>query len=123
MRQYLGRDDLVKHVLLQLLDVGTHVVNYCHSLGIYHRYLKPVNVLGVNGGPGLGTTEKSSGPAHEFWTSVRHRRFFVSHQYVLTHAQGPQRPLPMNQNKCPRLDTVTIHLCRRNPHRADILHC
>ncbi|KAF8493399.1 kinase-like protein [Russula emetica] len=72
-RRYLGRDDLIKHVFLQLLDA----VNYCHSLGIYHRDLKPENVLCFNGGLrlaitdfGLATTEKVS---EEFRTgSVYH---------------------------------------------------
>jgi serine/threonine protein kinase len=72
-RRYLGRDDLIKHVFVQLLDA----VNYCHSLGIYHRDLKPENVLCFNGGLrlaitdfGLATTEKVS---EEFRTgSVYH---------------------------------------------------
>ncbi len=42
-RRYLGRDDLIKHVFLQLLDA----VNYCHSLGIYHRDLKPESTSNV----------------------------------------------------------------------------
>ena len=72
-RRYLGRDDFIKHVFLQLLDA----INYCHSLGIYHRDLKPENVLCFNGGLrlaitdfGLATTEKVS---EEFRTgSVYH---------------------------------------------------
>ena len=62
-RRYLGRDDLIKYVFLQLLDA----VNYFHSLGIYHRNLKPENVFCFNGGLrvaitnfGLATTEKVS---------------------------------------------------------------
>ncbi|KAI0298676.1 kinase-like domain-containing protein, partial [Multifurca ochricompacta] len=72
-RRYLGQDDLIKHVFLQLLDA----VEFCHSLGIYHRDLKPENVLCLNGGLrlaitdfGLATTEKVS---EEFRTgSVYH---------------------------------------------------
>ncbi|KAF8263003.1 kinase-like domain-containing protein, partial [Lactarius quietus] len=72
-RRYLGRDDLIKHVFLQLLEA----VEFCHSLGIYHRDLKPENVLCFNGGLrlaitdfGLATTEKVS---EEFRTgSVYH---------------------------------------------------
>ncbi|KAH9074171.1 kinase-like protein [Lactarius deliciosus] len=72
-RRYLGRDDLIKHVFLQLLEA----VEFCHSSGIYHRDLKPENVLCLNGGLrlaitdfGLATTEKVS---EEFRTgSVYH---------------------------------------------------
>ncbi|KAI9509251.1 kinase-like protein [Russula earlei] len=72
-RRYLGHDNLIKNVFLQLLDA----VNYCHSLGIYHRDLKPENVLCFDGGLrlaitdfGLATTEKVS---EEFRTgSVYH---------------------------------------------------
>ena len=61
--RYLGDDELIKHVFLQMLDA----VEYCHSLGIYHRDLKPENVLCFDYGYrvaitdfGLATTEKSS---------------------------------------------------------------
>jgi len=60
---YLGRDALIKHVFLQILDA----VQYCHSLGIYHRDLKPENVLCFDQGLrvaitdfGLATTDKKS---------------------------------------------------------------
>ena len=62
-RRYLGNNDLIKDVFLQLLDA----VEYCHSMSIYHRDLKPENVLCFNDGLrlaitdfGLATTEKMS---------------------------------------------------------------
>ena len=61
--RFLGDDELIKHVFLQLLDA----VEYCHSLGIYHRDLKPENILCFDHGYrvaitdfGLATTQKSS---------------------------------------------------------------
>ncbi|KAI1259629.1 Pkinase-domain-containing protein [Xylariaceae sp. FL1019] len=44
--QYVGRDDVVKSVFLQILDA----VEHCHTLGIYHRDLKPENILVSNHG-------------------------------------------------------------------------
>ena len=81
-RRYLGRDDLIKHVFLQLLEA----VEFCHSLGIYHRDLKPENVLCFSGGLrlaitdfGLATNEKVS---EEFRTgSVYHMSPGTSHSF------------------------------------------
>ncbi|KAI0701361.1 kinase-like domain-containing protein [Cytidiella melzeri] len=62
-RRYLGQNDLIREVFLQLLDA----VDYCHSLNIYHRDLKPENILCFDDGLrlavtdfGLATTEKMS---------------------------------------------------------------
>lgn len=62
-RRYLGQNDLIREVFLQLLDA----VDYCHSLNIYHRDLKPENILCFEDGLrlaitdfGLATTEKMS---------------------------------------------------------------
>lgn len=61
---YLGHDDLIKSVFLQIVDA----VEYCHRLGIYHRDLKPENILCDAAGErvvladfGLATAEKTSG--------------------------------------------------------------
>ncbi|KAG8956783.1 hypothetical protein FRC04_000261 [Tulasnella sp. 424] len=60
---YLGKDDLIKSVFLQIVSA----VEYCHELGIHHRDLKPENILCRNGGTkllladfGLATSEKTS---------------------------------------------------------------
>lgn len=40
-KKYAGEDKLIKSVLLQILDA----VEYCHSQGVFHRDLKPQNIL------------------------------------------------------------------------------
>nr|ODN90649.1 RAN protein kinase [Cryptococcus depauperatus CBS 7841] len=62
-RRYLGNDELIKRVFLQIIGA----VKHCHKLGIYHRDLKPENILCLGGGErvcladfGLATTETLS---------------------------------------------------------------
>ncbi|KAL1745803.1 kinase-like domain-containing protein, partial [Schizophyllum fasciatum] len=38
---YLGRTDLIKRCFLQLVDAVAH----CHANGVYHRDIKPTNIL------------------------------------------------------------------------------
>jgi serine/threonine protein kinase len=44
--RYVGDDELVKRVFLQIIDA----VEHCHQRGIYHRDLKPENILVFDGG-------------------------------------------------------------------------
>ncbi|KAF8595574.1 kinase-like protein, partial [Ceratobasidium sp. AG-I] len=60
---YIGRDELVTSVFMQLIDA----VAWCHERGVRHRDLKPENVLCEEGGKvvyvsdfGLATTERWS---------------------------------------------------------------
>ena len=60
---YTRKDALLKSVFLQILDA----VEYCHDHGIYHRDLKPDNILINEDGTqikladfGLSTTSKIS---------------------------------------------------------------
>jgi len=45
-RRYLGQDELVKHVFLQLLNA----VEYSHLLDAYHRDSRPGGILCFDGG-------------------------------------------------------------------------
>lgn len=63
-KRYLGNDQLVKDIFIQILDALQH----CHNMGVYHRDLKPENILCFEGGSqvkiadfGLATSERSSG--------------------------------------------------------------
>ncbi|KAJ8292027.1 Negative regulator of sexual conjugation and meiosis [Rhodotorula toruloides] len=63
-QRYLGDDDLIRKVFLQIVDA----VEFCHSAGIYHRDLKPENILCLEDGRrvvladfGLATHERTSG--------------------------------------------------------------
>ena len=60
--RYLGQDEPIKHVFLQLLDA----VEHSHSLGIYHRDLKPENILCFDGGMRLAVTDFGFATTDEF---------------------------------------------------------
>ena len=60
-RVYIGNDELIKSVFLQLIDA----VEHCHALGVSHRDIKPENILCKDGGSrilladfGLSTNRK-----------------------------------------------------------------
>ncbi|KAI1177597.1 kinase-like domain-containing protein [Nemania sp. FL0916] len=59
--QYVGKDDMVKNVFLQILDA----VEHCHSLGIYHRDLKPENILVSNQGDTVKLADFGLAIAHD----------------------------------------------------------
>ncbi len=80
-RRYLGQNELIKEVFLQLLDA----VEYCHSLNIYHRDLKPENVLCFDDGLRLAITD--FGLATTDRMSTEFRTGSVYHM-------SPGRPLP-----------------------------
>ncbi|KAM0750399.1 kinase-like protein [Meredithblackwellia eburnea MCA 4105] len=63
-QRYLGDDELIRTVFLQIIDA----VEHCHRAGIYHRDLKPENILCQDDGRkvvladfGLATSDKTSG--------------------------------------------------------------
>ncbi|KAJ7479293.1 kinase-like domain-containing protein [Mycena latifolia] len=49
LKLYVGRPDLVKKAFVELLDV----VEDCHQQGVFHRDLKPQNVLCNSAGTGI----------------------------------------------------------------------
>ncbi|KAM0754596.1 kinase-like protein [Meredithblackwellia eburnea MCA 4105] len=63
-QRYLGDDELIRSVFLQIIDALDH----CHRSGIYHRDLKPENILCQDDGRkvlladfGLATNDRTSG--------------------------------------------------------------
>jgi serine/threonine protein kinase len=92
--QYVGKDDMVKNVFLQILDA----VEHCHALGIYHRDLKPENILVSNHGEtvkladfGLATEKDRSedyGCGSTFYMSPGRNSFLrnLPHPWMTTDA-------------------------------------
>ncbi|RWA05691.1 hypothetical protein EKO27_g9421 [Xylaria grammica] len=95
---YVGKDDMVKSVFLQILDA----VEHCHALGIYHRDLKPENILVSNQGDtvkladfGLATANDRSedyGCGSTFYMSPACSQFTIpaTPQAVLTPPASPE---------------------------------
>ncbi|WFC97897.1 Serine/threonine protein kinase [Malassezia yamatoensis] len=112
VKQRLAMDATIKHVFNQILDA----VEHCHSLGIYHRDLKPDNILCSTDGNkvylgdfGLATGDRWSkdyGCGSSF--------------YMGPECQGElnSRPTPYNTaaNDVWSLGVILINLiCMRNP--------
>lgn len=97
---FVGNDVLVKHAFLQILDA----VQHCHSLGIYHRNLKPENFLVADKGMtiklgdfSLASSEKSTshfGCGSVFYMSPGKKFFllFSCIKLLVTHTLTDSRP-------------------------------
>ncbi|KAK9457017.1 kinase-like domain-containing protein, partial [Dipodascopsis uninucleata] len=111
---YVGNDRAAKSVFLQIVDA----IQYCHAFGIYHRDVKPENVLVTNGGRtvklsdfGLATTDRVS---FEFGCG--------SSFYMSPECHSPINPTigyNTSANDVWSLGVVLINLtCGRNPWKT-----
>jgi hypothetical protein len=113
---YVGNDTLCKRIFLQILDT----VEHCHGLGIYHRDLRPENILVADGGEtvkladfGLATSSERS---EDFGCGST---FYMSPGKLSFHLEARSRaPIQDSANACkPRMSRTKGAILLLRPKR------